>query len=117
MGGELHPKGNRYNSYGLYWKVDHLKRLDAISYDSDLYGRVYGDSVIVNRKSTINDFKNISSMSGNETIFKDGLSLFDKLDKILVPPHEREAVIEAFRRHGYAVLPDGRPIEEVVRLP
>lgn len=110
-------KHKRFDAYGFFWKVDHLKRLDSISYDYDKFGDVRNLEVITHRKSSLSEFKDCASMGNNETIFKDGLSLFDKLDKIVVPAHEREAVIEAFRRHGYAVLPDGRPIEEVVRLP
>jgi len=99
---------------GIYWKADHLKRMDAIVYDVDNYGRTTGDFVLQNRRSTIAEFKAAARNSANETIFKDGLSLFDKLDRIVVEQRDRQKVIDVFRRHGYQTLPDGRRIEDII---
>ncbi len=99
---------------GIYWKADHLKRMDAIVYDVDNYGRTTGDFVLQNRRSTIAEFKAAARNSGNETIFKDGMSLFDKLDRIVVEQRDRQKVIDVFRRHGYQTLPDGRRIEDII---
>jgi len=53
----------------------------------------------------------------NETLFKNGFHLLDDVEAIRVrSPAEREAVLAAFRDHGYSRLPDGRAIEQVVQL-
>ena len=106
---------SRKNDHGLYWKTEHLKRLDAITYDGDRYGRTTGDTVLRNRRSTIQEFRDAAQSYNNETIFKGGLSLFDGLEKIVVSPNERQAVIDVFKRHGYDTFPDGRKIENIIK--
>lgn len=103
-------------SPGFTWKSDLLGRLDAISYQSDKYGRVTGDHVLENRVSDVEGWSQIARMGSNETIFKNSLSLFDQLENILTSSaSERRAVIQAFRDQGYQVFPDGRPLEEVIK--
>lgn len=101
---------------GFVWKSDLLARLDAISYDGDNYGRVTGDHVIQNRKSGVDQWREASRNSSNETIFKNSLSLFDQLDSIITgSASARQKVIQIFRDHGYSVFPDGRALEEVIK--
>jgi len=54
-------------------------------------------------------------IDNNETIFKNGLSIFDGLAKIVVSPNERQEVIDVFKRHGYDYLPDSRKIEDIIQ--
>ncbi|MBV9083982.1 MAG: hypothetical protein JOZ62_14990 [Acidobacteriaceae bacterium] len=59
----------------------------------------------------------ISRNSGNETIFKYEMNLLDHIDKIVVSSEsKRKDVIAAFKRHNVGSLPDGRKIEDVVRV-
>lgn len=63
-----HPNTER-GSEGFYFKVDMLRRMDAISYDHDAFGKVIGTYVEEHRHSSVEDWKRIYSHSGNETIF------------------------------------------------
>jgi hypothetical protein len=109
-------KRRQENYPGIYWRVDPLKRLDAISYPDDKYGRTIGDTVRKRRMSSISDFIRASHSSNNETIFKDGLSVFEHLDKIVTQSgSEKRDIIAVFKKHGYAVFPDGRKIEDIVQ--
>lgn len=112
--GRIRPVRGMNDERGIFWKADHIKRLDAISYHGDEFGRTTGDFVQQNRLSTVSEFKAAARNSGNETILKDGMSLFDNLDRIVVARDERQKVIDVFKRHGYATLPDGRRIEDII---
>lgn len=105
-----------HNRSGIVWKSDLVARLDAISYAGDKYGRVTGDFVLKNRKSGVEEWISAADKGNNETIFKNSLSLFDYMDRIVTrSAAEREAVIKVFRDNGYSVFPDGRPLEEVIQ--
>jgi len=100
----------------IYFKVRNLRRMDAISYDGDKYGRVTGDTVSTERGSTISEFKKYSLHSGNETILKNTLSLLHEIDHVkTLDEHERQEVLAVFRKHGITKFPDGRPIEKVIQ--
>ncbi|PSQ91617.1 MAG: hypothetical protein BRD57_04115, partial [Proteobacteria bacterium SW_6_67_9] len=114
-------KGRQSKARGFFWKADHLKRLDAISYQNDLFGRVvdpHGNTNFVqkNRRVGPAEWRDAAKSKDNETILKGGLSLFDKLDRIQTGgAEEREKVLQAFRDAGYTEFPDGRALEDVVR--
>lgn len=100
---------------GLVWKSRLVARLDAISYDSDKYGRTDSEAfVLQNRKTGISQWKNAAKHGGNETILKNSLSLFDDVDVIVVSRSEQAAAIKLFRDAGFKTWPDGRPLEEVI---
>jgi len=102
----------------VVWKPSHLRRLDAISYDGDRYGQVSGDGyVLSHRKSSPEKVIEAARNSSNETIFKNGLSLFDDLEAIFTANQQaRQKVIELLRRHKIERWPDGRSLEEVVKV-
>ncbi len=103
-----------YNAQGFVWKSRKLARLDSISYNHDAYGRTQGDFVLDNRRSGVSGWKS-AAVGGNETIFKDGLSIFDDLEAIVANNNpERDGIIASFKRHGYTQWPDGRSLEEVI---
>ncbi len=102
-------------SEGIYFKKSMLRRLDAISYDHDKYGRVTGNDVIENRHSTIDGFRHCAGRSGNETIFKYTVTLLDNIEEVRVNQGRRSKMLEVFKRHGISRLPDGRKVEEVVK--
>jgi hypothetical protein len=106
-----------YDEPGLVWKAKAIKRLDSISYKTDHYGNTRGSFVLDNRASTISEWRKAAEISNNETIFKNSLSIFDDLDAIVVSnPSEKEAVIVMLNKHGYTSWPDGRTLEDVVRI-
>lgn len=111
---KLPVRGN-LKSKGLYFKKRMLRRMDAISYDHDAFGRVTDDYVRDRRGSTPADWKKFAGRSGNETIFKYSVTLLDNIETIVTDSKtEREKVLKSFTRRGITVLPDGRKIEEVV---
>ena len=96
---------------GFYFKIGRLSRQDAISYESDKFGRI---SALRTRGTDINTYKKFAKGRSNETLFKEGFSL-DDLDFIRVhDTKERDEVIAVFKAHGITALPDGRPIEDIV---
>ena len=61
--------------------------------------------------------KSFAKKSGNETLFKDSISLLDELDVIRVSnASEQKKVVEVFKKHGITTLPDGRRIENIIVL-
>jgi len=105
------------NTIGYIFKPRALKRMDAISYSGDMYGRVTGSTVRDYRVTDINKLYNLSNHASNETIFKNGVSLFDDLEAIVVRTEgERKDVIAVFKKHGYTILPDGRKVADVVKV-
>ncbi len=104
---------------GLYFKKRMLRRMDAITYSTDKYGRVTGGTVRKHRKSTIPEWKQIASRKGSdETIFKYSVTLLDNIDVVAVRnSSERTKVIQAFKKHGITRLPDGRRVQDIVVVP
>ena len=109
------PSGGRGSS-GLYFKKRLLRRMDAITYDHDAFGKVIDDYVHKKRLTSIQDYKRLASGSrSDETIFKYTVSLLDEIDVIKTSnTAQRVRIIELFRKKGFSKLPDGRKIEEVV---
>ncbi len=106
-----------YDEQGFVWKARQATRMDAISYNHDAYGRTTGTHVQDNRFFKVKDLLKISGYSSNETIFKDSLSLFDDLDRIVAyNSTEREAIIAVFKKEGYEQWPDGRKLEDVIKI-
>jgi len=103
-------------STGLYFKKRLLRRMDAITYDHDAFGKVVGDYVRRRRLTSIDDYKRLASGGrSDETIFKYTVSLVDEIDVIKTSnASQRAKVIELFKKKGFSKLPDGRKIEEVV---
>jgi len=110
-------QSNAYRESGLVWKSRQLGRLDAISYDQDNYGRTTDSFVTSNRKTGVQDWKAASQRSSNETIFKNSLSLFDDLDAIVCrTTSERNEVIALLKRNKIDRWPDGRSLNDVVKV-
>ena len=114
----------------MYFKVRNLRRMDAISDKRDLFGDVGGTSrgekvVRENRAGGVTDagkyqtptreWKKFSEADGNETIFKNGLSIIEELERLVVEAEAtRLKLIEIFKKAGYGTLSDGRKIEDVI---
>jgi SPP1 gp7 family putative phage head morphogenesis protein len=101
---------------GIYWRPQVLQRMDAITYDSDQFGRTTPGHIEANRKGqAVSDFASVAASSGNETIFKGGMSIFDQVDRIVLSsPSEVTSAIAWMRANGYKAWPDGRALEEVI---
>lgn len=116
------PK-QRYKNAGIYFSPQHLRRMDAISYQSDQFGAT-GDAVQqVHRRSTLPELREIAAKGGynrsNETIFKDGLSFFDDPELVMVMPTKAEYadILKWLKDNGYARWPDGRALTDVILPP
>jgi hypothetical protein len=116
---KLPGKRGGSTSPGLYFKKRMLRRMDAVTYSSDHYGKVSGETVRKNRKSTVKEWKQIASRGGgDETIFKYSVTLLDNVDVVAVSSEsQRRQVIQAFKTRGIAKLPDGRTVEQIVVVP
>lgn len=102
---------------GFVWKADHLRRLDSISYNHDAFGKVKGQYVQRNRKTGIEEWKQTAGSGGNETIFKNSLSIFDDLESINVKSEsQKKTVVRLFKKHGINEWPDGRSLDEIVKV-
>ncbi len=111
----IKTKSSAYKSRGFVWKADVLKRTDINSFDTDRYGRVTNDFAFKNARNDIDSFKKNSRVYNNETDFKQSLSIFDDLDKIVAKDEaERDRIITTFKKHKINIWPDGRSLEEVV---
>lgn len=107
---------------GLVFKIDLLSRADAYAFSGDRYGdvRPAGESSRSDpqkaRGRTLADFKRFAKNSGNETIFKNGLSLLDDIEVIRTSSaKERAEVLAVFAAHKIDTLPDGRKITDIVK--
>ena len=110
------PSPKESGDVGLYFKKDLIRRLDAITYDGDKYGRVTGNTVRSNRYHSLKDYKQIAARSrSDETIFKNGVTLLDNIDHInLSSSEEKIRLIAIFKKHGIEQLPDGRDLNEMI---
>ena len=111
----IKSKGTAFKNEGIVWKSKLVSRLDAISYNSDMFGRTTGDTVLQNRKTGVQQWREASRSGSNETIFKNSLSLFDDVEAIMVSPGRYKQVLEVFKQHGYSAWPDGRSLTDVVK--
>ena len=110
-------KNHAYNDSGFVWKAKQAARMDAISYAKDCYGKTIGNHVTQHRKTTTSELKKIAHNDSNETNFKDSLSLFDDLDRIVAHSNrERQDILKAIRDSGYDQRPDGRSLEDIVKV-
>ncbi|HPQ72170.1 MAG TPA: phage minor head protein [bacterium] len=110
------PTAARPGEPGLYFKRNLLRRMDAITYDHDKFGRCTGDHVRRYRKSQIDQWKSIVQRNrSDETIFKYSVTLLDNLEVIVAPDRKAKMnIIMSFKKRGITHLPDGRKIEDIV---
>lgn len=120
-GGDYHftrirSRTSQAGSTGVYWKTSALRRMDAITYSGDMFGRTTGTTVDDYRMGqTVADFRQVAGNTSNETIFKGGMSIFDDLDRIVLSSKaEVDEAIRWMQGKGYKTWPDGRPLSEVI---
>jgi len=109
------PLSSASGENGIYFKKRLLRRMDAISYDHDAYGKVTEDYVPTHRGSDPKTWKAYARHTSNETIFKHSITLLDNLEAIVVGSEsERTNVLAVFKKHGISKLTDGRKVEDIV---
>lgn len=110
--------------HGMVFKIGMLARMDAFSFHADRFGDVrpkaenrLGLDPREQRARTVEKFRNFSKFADNETIFKNGVSLLDDIDRIQCRSfQERLQIIDTFAKHKITTLPDGRRIEDIVTI-
>jgi 8-oxo-dGTP pyrophosphatase MutT (NUDIX family) len=108
-------KSNRsVQERSIEWEISELSRVDAISYESDLYGDVTEESVIRTRKIEPSGWKINSVRNSNETIFKHGIDIWGVTAIRTSGPIEREKVLAVFKKHRVIEI-NGKSIEEIVK--
>jgi SPP1 gp7 family putative phage head morphogenesis protein len=102
---------------GIFFKAERLaRRVDAVSYPSDKYGNITDSTQRSYRAGTVGELRDNAQGSHNEMIFKDGLSLFEDLDVIvLYDKAERDQAIKDLKAIGYNKWPDGRVLTKVIK--
>jgi hypothetical protein len=110
------PKSKR--EMGFYLKPEVAMRTDTIVYETDHYGRCYGEFVNRHREVTPAKWKKIAEQRcNNETIFKHNITLLDNIDCIVLDSaNAKAAMIDVFHKHGITKLPDGRDVEEIITV-
>lgn len=109
---------NRHPTPGVYWNPRQLRRTDVISYPSDKYGNTHDATQRAYRKTTISEWRTAARGETNETNFKDSLSLFDDVEKIVMPSkNDTVDFIAWLREQGYLAWPDGRALSDVIVPP
>lgn len=116
----LKRKRSNHTDYNddIIWKSKAAGRLDAISYDSDRYGKTSTEQYVLSKRyTTIDGMKEAAQGGGNETIFKDSLSLFDDLELIKMrTKDDADTLIEYLKKDkGLKKWPDGRKLEDVIK--
>ena len=107
---------NKINRSAIYFKARNMLRLDTISYDDMCLGDVREGYRLRHSRVTIADWQRLARTNGNATQIKYSISLVDEIESIAVSSDkDRIRVISAFQSAGFAKLPDGRKIENVVR--
>ena len=115
----LERRKSAFTSAGMIWKPSIIKRLDAITYDWDHFGKtVEGRTnfVLQERYTSLRGLIAASDASSrNETIFKNSLSIFEDVLQINVYSNsEKRKLIKVFEDAGYDKWPDGRELDEVI---
>lgn len=104
---------------GVYWKPKQALRLDAVSYSGDRFGEITPEVQASDRAVSVNEILGRRYGAGgspsNETIFRDSLSMFDDLERIVFPSEaDYNKAMKELTKRGYSTWPDGRPLADVL---
>ena len=122
----LRPARSANTWRGLVMKPNSIKRLDAITYGKDNFGRTLNSDgtnfVLENRYTKLEEFKKLANNNwGNETVFKNSISLIDE-DVLYINCASQSETTElvanvtaALKNMGFSKWPDGRKITDVIR--
>lgn len=103
---------------GFVWKAETVARLDAKSYGNDRFGRVTDPAKVEAwHTGSVEGWRQHARTGNNETIFKEGLSIFDRFDAIIASnAAEKAQYIAVLQKHEYTAWPDGRTFDDVIRI-
>lgn len=105
----------RQKGAGFYFKPEIVQRSDAISYSGDRFGDISLQQQRSDRAVTLKEIAGYARSSGNETILRDSVSLFDAVEYIALSTQAQVTEAIAFMRaQGYTTWPDGRALEAVI---
>lgn len=91
--------------------------MEAVTYSGDTVGASTADARTTRRGQTVESLKNMSGFSSIETVFKNGLSVFDDLERVVVyAAAEQKRLIDELKKLGYAKWPDGRALADVIQV-
>lgn len=107
-----------HKEQGFVWKSEVVGRTDAKSFDHDRYGKVSDPLGVENdHAGDVAGWMRNARNIRNETNFKEALSIFDRLDGIIATNTvQKNQLIDVLKRHGYNQWPDGRTLDEVIRV-
>lgn len=100
---------------GIYWNPERLmRRSDAFTYTGDRFGTVERAMQVKDRQIDPAGWRKAAASVSNETNFRDSLSVFDDVERIVFASRaEYNEALGGMRALGYRTWPDGRALEDV----
>lgn len=111
----LLPRSGGMKKAGIYWNPERLmRRSDAFTYTGDRFGTVDRATQVKDRQIDPAEWRRAAQNRNNETNFRDSLSVFDDVERIVfVSRAEYNEALGGMRALGYRTWPDGRALEDV----
>lgn len=111
----LRPRSSGLKKAGIYWNPERLmRRSDAFTYTGDRFGNVERAMQVKDRQIDPAGWRKAAASPSNETNFRDSLSVFDDVERIVFRDRaEYNEALGGMRALGYRTWPDGRALEDV----
>lgn len=111
----LRPRSGGLKKAGIYWNPERLmRRSDAFTYTGDRFGTVERAMQVKDRQIDPAGWRKAAASPSNETNFRDSLSVFDDVERIVFRDRaEYNEALGGMRALGYRTWPDGRALEDV----
>lgn len=111
----LRPRSSGLKKAGIYWNPERLmRRSDAFTYTGDRFGTVERAMQVRDRQIDPAGWRKAAASPSNETNFRDSLSVFDDVERIVFRDRaEYNEALGGMRALGYRTWPDGRALEDV----
>lgn len=111
----LRARAAGMNKAGIYWNPERLlRRTDAFTYTGDRFGTVERAMQVRDRQIDPAGWRKAAASISNETNFRDSLSVFDDVERIVFRSRaEYNEALGGMRALGYRTWPDGRALEDV----
>lgn len=111
----LRTRASGMKKAGIYWNPERLlRRSDAFTYSGDRFGTVDRAVQVKDRQIDPAGWRKAAANTSNETNFRDSLSVFDDVERIVFASRsEYNEALGGMRALGYRAWPDGRALEDV----
>lgn len=111
----LRTRASGMKKAGIYWNPERLlRRSDAFTYTGDRFGTVERAMQVKDRQIDPAGWRKAAASISNETNFRDSLSVFDDVERIVLANRaEYNEALGGMRALGYRTWPDGRALEDV----